>query len=349
MSTPTDLSDATWMQAALAQARAAAIAGEVPVGAVVVCDGKIIGLGRNAPIQGHDPTAHAEIAALRAAAAHLGNYRLEDCELFVTLEPCLMCAGAMLHARLKRVVFGAADPKTGAAGSVLNVFAEPQLNHHTTMRGGLLAAECSGVLQEFFQARRARQQLDRQQQGRALREDALRTPASRFAAMADLPTPAFYVNDLTSLAGWRLAYLDTGPFDCRQASLCLHGLDQWNYVWRSQVARAISFGQRLICPDLIGFGQSDKPKKKDCHRLDWHARVLLELLDRLELRQVRLQVVASALPLARQLMAMAPERFKSMELTEVDTLDARAQQAPFPDKGHRAGPLALSGLKIDAL
>jgi tRNA(adenine34) deaminase len=117
------MSDEIFMQQALAEARQAAAAGEVPVGAVVVRRGEVIASGRNAPVDGHDPTAHAEIVALRAAAQVLGNYRLDDCELFVTLEPCAMCSGAMLHARLKRVVFGAADPKTGAAGSVLNLFA----------------------------------------------------------------------------------------------------------------------------------------------------------------------------------------------------------------------------------
>ena len=114
--------DNEFMQLALAQAAQAAQAGEVPVGAVVVCNGKVIATGRNAPIGGHDPTAHAEIVALRAAALALGNYRLPDCELYVTLEPCAMCCGAMLHARLKRVVFGASDAKTGAAGSVINLF-----------------------------------------------------------------------------------------------------------------------------------------------------------------------------------------------------------------------------------
>ena len=120
--------DARWMRLALAEALAAAAAGEVPVGAVVVKDGTVIGAGRNAPIGAHDPTAHAEVLALRAAARHLGNYRLDDCTLYVTLEPCAMCSGAMLHARLARVVYGAPDPKTGAAGSVLNLFAEPRLN-----------------------------------------------------------------------------------------------------------------------------------------------------------------------------------------------------------------------------
>ncbi len=142
------------MQLALAQAALAAQAGEVPVGAVVVCNGDVIATGRNAPIEGHDPTAHAEIAALRAAAQALGNYRLPDCTLYVTLEPCAMCSGAMLHARLKRVVFGAPDPKTGAAGSVINLFDQPQLNHQTALQGGVMADESAAMLKSFFSQRR---------------------------------------------------------------------------------------------------------------------------------------------------------------------------------------------------
>ena len=152
-----DMSDSHFMQQALAQARLAGLAGEVPVGAVVVKDGNVNATGRNAPITDHDPTAHAEIKALRAAAQHLGNYRLVDCELFVTLEPCTMCVGAMLHARLKRVVFGAYDAKTGAAGSQSNVFENLSLNHQTAVQGGVLADECAQVLQDFFKTKRALQ------------------------------------------------------------------------------------------------------------------------------------------------------------------------------------------------
>ncbi len=148
------MGDAEFMTLALAQARVAMAAGEVPVGAVVVRAGQVLAVGRNAPIGQHDPSAHAEILALRAAARVLGNYRLVDCELFVTLEPCAMCAGAMLHARLQRVVFGATDPKTGAAGSVLNLFSSPRLNHQTTVTGGLLADECAALLQRFFREKR---------------------------------------------------------------------------------------------------------------------------------------------------------------------------------------------------
>lgn len=151
------MSDEDFMHAALVLARQAEQAGEVPVGAVVVKNGEIIGRGCNGPIGWHDPSAHAEILALRDAARHEGNYRLVDCDLYVTLEPCLMCVGAMFHARIKRVVYGASDPKTGAAGSVMNLFEEQRLNHHAKVQGGLLADECGNILSQFFAARRAQQ------------------------------------------------------------------------------------------------------------------------------------------------------------------------------------------------
>ena len=143
------------MNSALAQAQKAWQAGEVPVGAVLARGGEVIAVGHNLPLTLHDPTAHAEIIALRQGAQTLGNYRLPDCELYVTLEPCAMCAMAMMHARLKRVVFGAFDPKTGAAGSVLQLFDVKVLNHHTTLKGGVLAVECGQLLKDFFKERRS--------------------------------------------------------------------------------------------------------------------------------------------------------------------------------------------------
>ena len=148
------LRDESFMREALTLAQRARDLGEVPVGAVVVKDGAIIGRGFNRPIASSDPTSHAEIIALREAAAHLKNYRLVDCELYVTLEPCMMCVGAMLHSRLKRVVFGALDPKTGACGSVINLPAEGKLNHHACFIGGVLADECSTLLKTFFREKR---------------------------------------------------------------------------------------------------------------------------------------------------------------------------------------------------
>ncbi len=151
---PAQESDDAWMGEALTLARDAGARGEVPVGAVVVRDGRVIGRGGNTPIAANDPTAHAEIAALRDAAANVGNYRLPDCAMFVTLEPCAMCAGAIMHARVGRLVFGASDPKTGACGSVVDLFGETRLNHHATVVGGIRADECGRLLSAFFSARR---------------------------------------------------------------------------------------------------------------------------------------------------------------------------------------------------
>lgn len=169
-----DAAHAHFMQLALAQAQHAWDLGEVPVGAVVVKDGVVVATGYNQPIGKHDPTAHAEIVALRAAAEALGNYRLPGCELYVTLEPCVMCSGAMMHARLAKIVYGAPDPKTGACGSVVDLFGQAQLNHHAVVTGGVLADDCAGMLKRFFAARRAAataarraslEQQERQEQG----------------------------------------------------------------------------------------------------------------------------------------------------------------------------------------
>ena len=157
MTTPTHIklaTDADYMKIALQLAAEAALAGEVPVGAVVVKDGIIIGRGANSPIGLHDPTAHAEIMALRDAAKTIGNYRLVDCALYVTLEPCAMCSGAIQHARIAKLVYGASDPKTGACGSVINLMDVAKLNHHTLVLGGVMSEECSSVLSAFFKQRR---------------------------------------------------------------------------------------------------------------------------------------------------------------------------------------------------
>lgn len=151
---PLNHNDEYFMRQAMLLAHEAQQAGEVPVGAVLVKNGKIIGRGANAPITRTDPSAHAEMLAIRDAAQKLGNYRLIDCALFVTLEPCLMCAGTIMHARLSRIVYGASDYKTGVCGSVMDVFSEPRLNHHTQITGGILADECGQMLSQFFAQRR---------------------------------------------------------------------------------------------------------------------------------------------------------------------------------------------------
>lgn len=153
-SQPCTGTDLHWMQRAFELAREAEAAGEVPVGAVLVCDGEFISQAWNRPVATNDPTAHAEILALRAAAARLGNYRLPGCDLYVTLEPCAMCAGAIIHARIRRLIFAADDPKAGAAGSVFQILGSRALNHHVEVQRGLLADESSRLLQAFFRARR---------------------------------------------------------------------------------------------------------------------------------------------------------------------------------------------------
>lgn len=274
--------DAYWMRQALAQAYAAAAAGEVPVGAVVVRQGQVIATGRNAPVGDHDPTAHAEVVALRAAAQRLGNYRLDGCTLYVTLEPCTMCSGAMLHARVGRVVYGASDAKTGAAGSVLNVFAHPCINHQTTVQAGVLAQECADVLSAFFRQRRQQQKA----QANPVRQDAVRTPPRCWQHLPDYPWQPHTISHLAALDGLQLHYLDEGP---RQGAgltwVCLHSPAAWSYQYRHWIHACIAAGHRVVVPDLVGYGKSDKPKKYDAYPVRWHAQVLGEWLDVLETQQ----------------------------------------------------------------
>ena len=359
--------DQQWMSLALEQARLAAEAGEVPVGAVVVKDGQVIATGRNAPIASHDPTAHAEVVALRAAARVLGNYRLEGCTLYVTLEPCAMCSGAMLHARVDRVVFGAADPRTGVAGSVLNLFGHPKLNHQTQVVGGVLADDCGRLLQDFFKPRRVNTD--------PVREDALRTPDAAFADLPDYPWAPRYVNDLPSIPGLRMHYLDEGLEDSEVTWLCLHGNPAWSYLYRKMIPVWLAAGHRVVAPDLIGFGKSDKPKKDSFHHFETHRQSLLDLIKRLELQRVVLVVQDWGGILGLTLPMAEPERYqgllvmntmlatgqeplspgflawrewcKSQSLFDVGKLflrgnpelsasEAAAYKAPFPDKGYRA-------------
>ncbi|MGI4777339.1 MAG: tRNA adenosine(34) deaminase TadA [Janthinobacterium lividum] len=330
------MTDADWMGIALDAAREAGERGEVPVGAVLVKDGVIVATGRNSPIASHDPTAHAEIDALRAGAAALGNYRLDGCTLYVTLEPCAMCAGAALHARLDRIVFGAAEPASGAAGSVIDLFAEPRLNHRTEIAGGVRALDCATLLQGFFRQRREASRLA----ARPLREDALRTPAKRFEGLPDYAFVSRWSSGLTSQRRWRMHYLDEGPPDGAATVLCLHAPGQWSYFFRRLVAQA---GPRWLAPDLIGFGMSDKPKREDVHSLALHADVLLEWTDTLGVGRLAIAVAPGAGPLADLLLCRTPDRFVGA-LVVPDTADngaSAAWRAPFPDRGHEAALRAL--------
>jgi tRNA(adenine34) deaminase len=340
------MDDIAAMELALLQAREAAAAGEVPVGAIVVRYGKVVSTGRNAPIGQHDPCAHAEILALRAAGTALGNYRLDECELFVTLEPCAMCAGAMLHARLKRVVFGAFDPKTGAGGSVLNLFGNTQLNHQTQVFAGVLALECSTVLRDFFR----KQRLDRLSSAWPLREDALRTPSHCFEGLPELPGEARLFSDLPALAGLRLHVADAGPRDSTTVRLCLHGAKSWSLVWRQDMYERVARGERVLAVDLIGFGKSDKLKKASAYGTAWHLQVLSELLDQLNLSHIHvLEPAGDCMPgnvptetLGEALAHLLPKRVDACESVMIDPLSPQAANAPYPDSGHRAALRSLA-------
>jgi tRNA(adenine34) deaminase len=380
------LHDTGFMELALAQARLAGAAGEVPVGAVVVRDGQVIATGRNSPIASHDPTAHAEIVALRAAAQVLGNYRLDGCELFVTLEPCAMCSGAMLHARLARVVFGAKDPKTGAAGSVINLFDDSQLNHQTLITGDVLGRACAAELQTFFQNRRDAQLQSKRAQ-HPLRDDAVRTPDAQFANLPDYPWAPRYLSDLPALGGLRMHYLDEGPSDPHLTYLCLHGNPAWSYLYRKMIPVFLQAGYRVVAPDLVGFGKSDKPKKESTHSFSFHRQTLLDLVQRLDLQRIVLVVQDWGGLLGLTLPMAMPERFRGLLVMnttlatgevplspgflawrdmcaknpdfDIARLFARgnphlsaaecaAYAAPFPDKGHRAATRAFPVMVPDS-
>ena len=323
------MSDEDFMGLALEQARQAAALGEVPVGAVVVWQGNVIATGRNSPIQCPDPTAHAEVLALRSAAQVLGNYRLHECELFVTLEPCAMCSGAILNARLRRVVFGAFEPKTGAAGSVVNLFAQPRLNHQTQLLGGVLAGMSRSLMQDFFHQRRTEQRVSAIKQ-HPLRDDSLRTPDAAFKNLTGYPWAQRYRNDLVALDGLRLHYLDEPTVatvsDGRSAAatyLCLHSRSAWSYQFRKLFVVWLQAGHRVVAPDLIGFGRSDKPKKVAFHTLERHYRILSELVERLDLKQIVLVLPGLHDPvslLGMMLPMGAPLRHRSLQTIDLDGL-----------------------------
>ena len=364
------------------------------MGAIVVRAGRVIAAASNAPIALNDPTAHAEILALREAAKVLGNYRLDDCELFVTLEPCAMCSGAMLHARLKRVVFGATEPKTGAAGSVIDLFAQAPLNHHTVLQGGVQAEACAAQLSAFFQHRRAQQREETRMNQQTLRDDALRTPDDRFRDLPGYPWPPQYLNDLPGLDGLRMHYLDVPGEGAPQVHegraltfLCLHGNPAWSYLYRKMIPVFTAAGHRVVAPDLIGFGKSDKPKKDSAHSFSLHRQILLTFIERLDLRNIVLVVqdwgglIGLTLPMAtpgryagllvmnttlatgeaplspgfvawRDMCAKNPEfdiaRLFTRGNPQMTAEECAAYMAPFPDKGHRAATRVFPLMVPDA-
>lgn len=286
-----------------------------------------------------------------------------------------MCAGALLHARLARVVYGAADPRAGAAGSALDVLGHGGINHHTQVQGGVLGEEGARLLRDFFEPRRANAQ--------PLREDALRTPDAAFEGLPGYPWAPHYVSDLPALGGLRLHYLDEGPPHAPLTWLCLHGNPSWSYLYRHMIPVFAAAGHRVVAPDLIGFGKSDKPKKEGAHRFAWHRQVLLELLERLGLQRVVLVVqdwgglLGLTLPMAdparyhgllamntllatgdaplppgfvawRAMCAKKPAydiaRLLARGNPHLSAAECAAYAAPFPDAGHRAATRAFPAM-----
>jgi tRNA(adenine34) deaminase len=353
---------------------------------VVVKGGQVIATGRNSPIHSCDPTAHAEINALREAAKKLGNYRLEDCDLYVTLEPCAMCAGAIFNARIRRVIYAAPEPKTGAAGSVLNLFETP-LNHQTQLRHATeLGADESSymrasgqLLQEFFSHKRTAQ-AHMHALNHPLRPDALRTPEHGFDDLPGYDFAAHYISDLPALGGLRMHYLDEGARDAKSTYLCLHGNPAWSYLYRKMIPIFSASGARVVAPDMIGFGKSDKPKKDSFHSFSWHRQCLLEFIERMDLKNVVLVVQDWGGILGLTLPMAAPQRFKGLLVMNttlacgdaplsdgfkawremcakkpefdiaklfsrgnphLSEAECAAYMAPFPDAGHRAATRAF--------
>ena len=387
------LRDAQFLNMALQQAREAADCGEVPVGAVVVKDGQVIATGRNSPIQSCDPTAHAEINALREAAKKLGNYRLDGCDLYVTLEPCAMCVGAIFHSRIRRVIYAAPEPKTGAAGSVVNLF-ETRLNHQTQLldttklgaSGAAFMPASSQLLQEFFAKKRLEQQREHAKR-HPLRPDALRTPEHCFDDLPGYDFSPNYLSDLPALNALRMHYLDEGSRDANDGHqttyLCLHGNPAWSYLYRKMIPIFAASGARVVAPDMIGFGKSDKPKKDSFHSFTWHRQCLLEFIERMDLQNIVLVVQDWGGILGLTLPMHSPRRYKGLLVmnttlacgdqpltdgfkawremcakkpdfdiaklfsrgnAQMSPAECAAYMAPFPDAGHRAATRAFPAM-----
>ncbi|MBT0570626.1 tRNA adenosine(34) deaminase TadA [Curvibacter sp. CHRR-16] len=331
---PSSGNDAHYMGLALRQAQLAQQRGEVPVGAVLVDEaGHVLAQAGNAVIGLHDPTAHAEVLVLRQAAQTMGNYRLENTTLYVTLEPCAMCAGALLNARVGRLVYATAEPKTGAVESVHHLLDDACNTHVLPHSSGVLAAECQALLQDFFRQRRTVQKAI----ATPLREDCLRTP------LVDKDLPAgwgeqFHSDVCPVMPGLRIHAVDTGPLDSPCAVFFVHEFASWSVGFASVMQALAQQGMRALTLDLPGCGLSDKPKKARVHTVDLHVHTIQALLHKWRLASPSLQSIALVChPAAAGLVARLSESGPFFVLPQGLAIPTAAQQAlPFVDKGYQA-------------
>lgn len=312
--------DDFFMAQALEEAVLAESAGEVPVGAVVVSHGQVIGRGRNRTRELNDPSAHAEILALREASLAVGSHRLNGAELFVTLEPCTMCSGAIFHSRLARVVFGAPDPKTGTAGSVLDLFGERRLNHHTLISGGVLREKCQQILQSFFVSTRKRNRSEQM----SLREDALRL---NVRALPQLEDPTFKSSFFYTLEGYRIRYLDSNTVNPIHTLLCIHELGFWSFQMWTLMRRMVLHGVRIIVPDLIGHGLSDRPKRSQWHTVNGHVSSLHALAKHMVINPTHILAIGNSQAIGNELCSALKLDKRAALLIDTCELPATRGQA----------------------
>lgn len=359
-----------FMQLALEQAQIGETVGEIPVGAVLTLGGTVVAVGYNQTVSKCDPTAHAEIIAIRKAAEILGNYRLTQCALYVTLEPCAMCMGAILHSRISKLYFGAVDPKTGACGSVLNIPGEPRINHHCEAHGGILQMQCAQHLTAYFQRLRD----DKRRNFHVfLREDALRMDPRTLAPLIPR-AESLPIDDLSASEGlrvqtWRSPHSSQSP-EC--LVLCLHGATSWSYLYRDLFSAEIPADVAVWAIDLPGYGGSDKTKKgQELRDSAFQIRILTELLQRVTAQRIHIVAQDIGCGLGMRLAAAIPDRIFGFtllnpagsdlkpsdsdgmpavrsrqqftayinKLSEGEESVAKALCAPYPDAGHMAGML----------
>jgi|GEM_PF-59284 tRNA(adenine34) deaminase len=305
--------DETHMRVALEQAQVASQRGEVPVGAALYQGETLIAQAHNSPISLCDPSAHAEILVLKEAAKVLGNYRLEDCTLYVTLEPCAMCAGAIFNARVREVVYAAPDAKSGAAGSVIDLFANAQLNHHARIRGGVLKQQSVSLLQDFFKEQRRLQRLGDEQLSLFLREDAIRKPMQ---SMPGFHGPSCSSSHLVlrSTPGMRLHYLQAHAKSAvaLKTYVCLHGVNTCSSVFDPLLQNLCESGASVLAPDMMGYGGSDRFKKSQSYDFALAMRALLEWMDAKDLQELTLITHDASLVWALVLKALRPQQVVSV-------------------------------------